>query len=117
MSGTERCKECWEPVEGPVEALEHYLSEHPISKVLHETLSAVKVKSKCHECREHFSPTVSVGKDGAAGETVLTVPSRCFDCVEKDPLSGLMVWELSPQEVINREDQSGDSDTDRPEEP
>ena len=99
----DRCGECWKTVDGLADALGHYLTEHPRTELLQETLSEVRVRSECAECGDDMTADVSLGNDAQDDEAVLTVPSNCDDCTAADPLAGLMVRVLSPDDVLSRE--------------
>lgn len=100
---TDRCGVCGERVAGVSDALEHYLAQHPHSDLLHDTLSEVAVRSECTECGEAFTTIVSVGIDAKPDTATLTVPSYCDECVDSDPISGLIVREMAPNKVLSRE--------------
>ena len=106
--GTDRCGVCSERVVGVVDALQHYLNKHPHSDLLQDTLSEVSVRSECSECGDTFTATVAVGIDAKDDRAMLKVPSNCDDCIDSDPLAGMMVRELSPNEVLSREVVDGD---------
>ena len=97
------CNECFERFDSLPGALEHYLNKHARSDLLRETLSEVRVLSECAECGYDMTPAVSVGNDARGDGAVLTIPSNCDDCIEADPICGLMVRVLSPADVLSRE--------------
>lgn len=100
---SDRCAVCGERVAGVVAALDHYLAKHPRSDLLHDTVSKVAVRSECTECAKTFVTTVSVGIDARPNEAMLTVSSYCDECVENDPLSGVMVREMASEKVLDNE--------------
>ena len=100
---TDRCAVCGDRVVSVVDALRHSLKQHPRSDRLHETVSGVNVRTNCSECGVPFSTAVSVGINAKADKATLTVSSYCDDCVDADPLSAIMVRDIAPADVLDRE--------------
>jgi hypothetical protein len=101
--GTDRCAICGHRLDGTAEALDHCLAEHPRSDLLHNTLSQVYVRSECSECGDTFTASVSVGIDAKADEAMLNVRAKCGPCIDKDPISAIMVQAMSSEDVLDRE--------------
>lgn len=90
------CRECLESIDNLDETLEHYINKHPNSKILRDVLAEIRMEETRSRCNERFDASVSIGGG------VLMVPSNCGDCIEEDPLSGLLVQERTPKEVVER---------------
>lgn len=102
-AATDRCGVCRDRVVGVVDALQHYLDNHPKSDLLHNTLSDVEVRTECSGCGDTFTASVSVGIDAKEDKAMPTVASYCDDCIDSDPFNGMMVKEMAAAEVVDRE--------------
>ena len=100
---TDRCAVCGDRLVGVADALRHSLKQHPRSDLLHSTVSEVKVRANCSKCGDPFTASVSVGIDAKEDKATLTVPSYCGDCVDDDPLSEIIVKDIAPADVLDRE--------------
>lgn len=99
----DRCAVCGDRVVSVVDALHHYLKEHPRSELLHDTASGVNVRIDCSECGASFTTNLSVSVDRVMDEATLTVASYCDGCVEHDLFFGLIVRHITPNDVLERE--------------
>jgi len=101
--GTGRCAICGHRLDGTEQALDHCLSEHPRSDLLHNTLSEVQIKTECSGCGDTFTAVVSVGIDARADEAMLNVRANCGTCVADDPISAIIVQSISSGDVLAQE--------------
>lgn len=78
----------------PLQALEHYLTEHPGSELFATVISGISVEGRCEGCGTLFITGVTPASEG------LTVPVYCQSCTDANPWDAIYTKHVSPREVI-----------------
>lgn len=100
-----QCAECLADLgqsdEPLVEALQHYIAEHPDSETLDRVLDGVRVSVKCVGCKSRFvTPLSSVVREGTVS---LSARQYCPSCVRTDPLKELVHRDMTVRRVVEQE--------------
>lgn len=91
------CAVCYEDIgDSDIEMLRHYTQHHPDAQVFNDALTEIDVCVGCDWCGQEF--TSAVMHDG----TGLMVQNYCRECQNQNPVQGLSVEVLSPEEIVER---------------